>query len=195
MRVGPCSLLIVFFVMGTAAPAGAQWVVTPYLGINVGGDVETGKGGPGVSVGFFGGGLGFEFDLQRFQHFFKDQDVADIVSDSGADLDTDAISFMGNVVAPIRIPGAANLRPYGTAGLGVIRAMFDSANDRFDTAQNNLGFNIGGGVMYALNDRFGVRVDLRYFRAFVDGGMTEGGFIKDYGFLRTTFGMTVGFPR
>jgi opacity protein-like surface antigen len=170
-------------------------VVTPYLGINVGGDVETGKGGPGVSVGFFGGGLGVEFDLQRLQHFFKDQDVADIVPDSGADLDTDAISFMGNVVAHIRIPGAANLRPYGTAGLGVIRAMFDSANDQFDTAQNNLGFNVGGGVMYALNDRFGVRVDLRYFRAFVDGGMTEGGFFKDYGFLRTTFGMTIGFPR
>jgi opacity protein-like surface antigen len=195
MRVGPCSLLIVFFVMGTATPAGAQWVVTPYLVINVGGDVETGKGGPGVSVGFFGGGLGVEFDLQRLQHFFTDQDVADIVPDSGADVDTDAISFMGNVMAPIRIPGAANLRPYGTAGLGVIRAMFDSANDRFDTAQNNLGFNVGGGVMYSLSDRVGVRVDLRYFRAIVDDGMNEGGFFKVYGFLRTTFGMTVGFPR
>jgi opacity protein-like surface antigen len=87
------------------------------------------------------------------------------------------------------------LRPYGTAGLGVIRAMFDSANDRFDTAQNNLGFNVGGGVMYSLSDRVGVRVDLRYFRAIVDDGMNEGGFFKVYGFLRTTFGMTVGFPR
>jgi opacity protein-like surface antigen len=195
MRVGRSSLLIAFFVVGTAAPAGAQWVVTPYLGVNVGGDVERGKGGPGVSAGFFRGGLGFEFDLQRFQHFFKDQDVADLVPDSGTDLDTDAISFMGNVVALIRIPGAANLRSYGTAGLGVIRAMFDSANDRFDTAQNNLGFNVGGGVMYSLSDRVGVRVDLRYFRAIVDDGMNEGGFFKVYGFLRTTFGMTVGFPR
>jgi hypothetical protein len=38
MRVGPCCLLIVFFAVGTAAPAGAEWVVTPYLGINVAGD-------------------------------------------------------------------------------------------------------------------------------------------------------------
>jgi opacity protein-like surface antigen len=195
MRVGPCSLLIVFFALGTAAPAGAQWVVTPYLGINVAGDVETGKGGPGGSLGYFWGGLGFEIDVQRFVHFFKDQDVADIAPDAGADLDTDAISFMGNVVAPIRIPGAANFRPYGSAGLGVIRAMFDSANDRFDTAQNNLGFNVGGGLMYSLTDRVGVRVDLRYSRAFVDDGMREGGFFEDYGFLRTTFGVTIGFPR
>jgi opacity protein-like surface antigen len=195
MRVGRSSLLSAFFVAWTAAPAVAQWAVTPYLGVNVGGDVETGKGGPGVSVGFLGGGLGFEFDFQRFQHFFKDEDVADIVPDSGADVDTDAMSFMGNVVAPIRIPGVANLRPYGTAGLGVIRAMFDSANDQFDTAQNNLGLNFGGGMMYALNDRVGVRVDLRYFRAFVDSAMNEGGFFKDYGFLRTTFGVAVQFPR
>jgi hypothetical protein len=42
--------------------------------------------------------------VQRFQHFFKDQDVADFVPDSRADLDTDAVSLMGNLVAPIRIP-------------------------------------------------------------------------------------------
>jgi opacity protein-like surface antigen len=184
----------VFFIVLTGAPADAQWVVTPYLGINIAGEVETGKGGPGVSVDFFSGGLGFEFDLQRSQHFFKDQDVADLAPDSRADVDTDAISFMGSVVAPIRIPGAANLRPYGAGGLGLIRAMFDSANDRFDTAQNNLGFNVGGGVMYSWNDRVGVRVDLRYFRAIVDDPPNEGGFPRDYGFLRTTFGVTVGFP-
>jgi hypothetical protein len=49
MRVGrSSSLLIAFFVAWTAAPAVAQWAVTPYLGVNVGGDVETGKGSPGV---------------------------------------------------------------------------------------------------------------------------------------------------
>lgn len=165
------------------------------LGVNVGGDVETGKGGPGVSVGFFRGVLGAELDVQRFQHFFKDQDVAEVVPGSGTDLDTDAISVMGNVVAPIRIPGAAKVRPYGSAGLGVIRAMFDSANDRFDSAQNNFGLNVGGGVTFALNDRVGVRVDLRYFRAFVDNAMNEGGFFEDYGFVRTTFGVAVRFAR
>jgi hypothetical protein len=57
--------------------------------------------------------------------------------------------------------------------------MFDSENAQFDTAQNNLGLNFGGVMMYALNDRVGVRVDLRYFRAFVDSAMNEGGFFKD----------------
>jgi hypothetical protein len=38
------------------------------------------------------------------------------------DIDTDAIGFMGNVVVPARIQDAPKWRPYGTAGLGVIRA-------------------------------------------------------------------------
>ena len=64
-----------------------------------------------------------------------------------------------------------------------------------DTDQNNLGFNVGGGVMYSLNDRVALRGDLRYSRAFVDENKREGGYLKDYGFLRTTFGVTLGFPR
>lgn len=88
-----------------------------------------------------------------------------------------------------------NWRPYGAAGLGVIRAVFDTPYDLVDTDQNNLGFNVGGGVMYSLNDRGGLRGDVRYFHARVDEGRREGGFFKDYGFWRATFGVTFGFPR
>jgi opacity protein-like surface antigen len=209
-------LLTMLAVAWTAAPAQAQLVVTPYLGVNLSGDVEAAKGGIGGSVAYFGSGLGFELDLQRYHHFFKDADVAGLVPRfSGIDLNTDAWSFMGNVVVPIRIQSATNWRPYGIAGLGVIRAMFDasvagtfveesqpglpapspSATDLFDTAQNNLGFNVGGGVMYSLKSRVGFRGDLRYFRALVDEDKREGGFFKDYDFWRATFGVTLGFPR
>lgn len=95
----------------------------------------------------------------------------------GIDLDTDAMSFMGNLVAPIRINGATNWRPYGTAGLGVIRASFDGSADgvsvvernqpqasasppiEVQLVQNNLGFNLGGGVMYSVSGRVGLRGD------------------------------------
>ncbi len=55
-------LLTALVVTWTAAPGYAQWVATPYLGMNVSGDVEQRKGGPGGSISYFGGLVGFEFD-------------------------------------------------------------------------------------------------------------------------------------
>ena len=201
MRIGSGFLLTMLVMPWTAAPAQAQWVATPYLGINLAGDAEFRRGGPGGSVGYFGGRLGFEFDVQRYHHFFKDKNV-DLVPNNCApggappciDLNTDAWSFMGNVVAPIRNKGA-KWRPYGTAGLGVIHAWIEGPGDQYDIGQNNLAFNVGGGVIYSLNNRVGLRGDLRYFRAFVDESKREGGYFKDYGFVRATFGVTFEFPR
>lgn len=195
MRVGSGILLTVLVVASTAARAQAQWVATGYLGINVSGDVEAGKGGPGVSVSYLGGGLGFEIDFERYIHFFKDEDVAQLLPDPRADLDTDAMSLMGNVVVPFRFQGATPWRPYGAAGIGMIRAMFDRAGDQSDAGRNHFGFNVGGGVFYSLKGRLGLRSDLRYFRALVDEDDREGGFFRDYGFWRATIGVTLGFPR
>jgi Outer membrane protein beta-barrel domain len=187
-------LLTVVVVAWTAAPAQAQWVVTPYIGVNLSGTAESRKGGFGGSISYFGGPLGFEFEAQRYYHFFKDAEVASLVP-RGADLDTDARSFMGNLVAPFHIQHAPNWRLYGVAGLGVIRAVFETAYPLADTDQNNFGFNVGGGAMYSLNSRVGLRSDVRYFRALVDEDKHEGGFFKDYDFWRATFGVTFGFPQ
>jgi opacity protein-like surface antigen len=69
-----------------------------------------------------------------------------------------------------------------------------SANEE-DRHQNNLGFNAGGGVMYSLSERVGLRGDLRYFRALVDENNREGVVFRDYGFWRVTLGVTIGFRR
>jgi Outer membrane protein beta-barrel domain len=201
MRIRGGIHLAVLVVASTAARAQAQWVVTPYLGINIGGDAEFRRGGPGGSVGYVGSRLGFEVDFQRYLHFFKDENVAPEGCGGGPtgapciDLDTDAMGFMGNVVAPIRIEGAKSWRPYATAGLGVIHAWFDAPGDDDDTDQSDLAFNLGGGVMYSRNPRVGFRGDLRYFRALVDESQREGGYFKDYGYWRATVGVTFGFPR
>ena len=205
MRLRRCVLLTAAVVAWTAAPAQAQWMIAPYLGVNVSGDVEQGKGGPGGSAGYLGGRFGFEFDVMRYQHFFKDSEVfpldpaappnctpaAGEVPGPCTDIDTDAMGFMGNVVLPIRIQGAPKWRPYGTAGLGVIRAWTNEA----DRHQNSLGFNGGGGVMYSLGKHVGLRGDLRYFRVLVDENTREGVLFRDYGFLRVSFGISVEFPR
>ena len=204
MRIQRGILLALTAVAWTAAPAPAQWVVTPYLGVNLAGDAESRRGGPGVSVAYFANHLGFEFDVERYDHFLKDKDVADLVPNNCGvgpagepctDLNTDAIGFVGNVVAAIRITGAKNWRPFATAGLGVIRSwVTDPSNTVVDTNQNNFALNFGGGVMYSLSNHVGLRGDVRYFRTLVDEDAGEGFYFKDYGFLRATFGVTFGFP-
>jgi opacity protein-like surface antigen len=172
-------------------------VGTLYLDTNVAGDVQSGRAGVGASVGYYlRGRLGFELDVERHPHFFRDEDVADVVPDPRIDLNTDATLFMGNVVAPLHIRGAEIWRPYATAGLGVIHAVFDSRGaDQYDRDQWNLTFNAGVGVMHALTQLVGLRAEVRYFHAFVDESSREGGYLKDYGFWRVSFGVTFGFPR
>ena len=164
MRFRRFTLLAVTVIAWPAAPAHPQWLVTPYVGGNVAGDVEHGKGGPGVSVGYSGGRLGFEFDVLRYQHFFRDSEVDPLdpssppncrpgISGPCTDINTDAIGLMGNVVVPIRIHGTTKWQPFGAAGLGMIRAWTNEEN----RVQNNFAFNVGGGVMYALNRRVGLR--------------------------------------
>ena len=202
MRFRRCFLLAVAVVAWTAAPAHAQWLVTPYVGGNVAGDVEHGKGGLGVSVGYSSDRLGFEFDVQRYQHFFKDSEVDPLdpsappnckpgISGPCTDINTDAIGLMGNVVLPIHILSATKWQTFGTAGLGLIRAWTNEEN----RVQNNFGFNVGGGVVYALNRRVGLRGDLRYFQALVDENEPDGIRLTDYGFLRASVGVTFRFQR
>jgi hypothetical protein len=53
--------------------------------------------------------------------------------------------------------------------------------------------NAGGDGIYTLNNRVGLRGDVRYSRAFVDESKREGAYFKDYGFVRAYFGVTLRF--
>jgi opacity protein-like surface antigen len=185
-----------------ATTAQAQVVATPYFDSNVAGDVEIGRGGVGASLGYYWRRLGLELDLERHPHFFKDEDVAGLVPAQGIDLDTDATMVFANALVPYRLEGRAGIWcPYLLAGLGVIRAEFEStalrsnAGPSATTKQDDLSFAIGGGVMHALTGLIGLRVDLRYLHALVDESSRKGGYFKDYGFWRASFGFTIGFPR
>src|SRR5262245_3978866 len=199
MRLRRSALFVVPVLAWSAAPAYTQWVITPQLAGTFSGDVERGKGRPGVSIGLLGDRIGVELDLQRYQHFFKDSEIFPL--DPAAppncragvgrctDINTDALGFMGNVLMPLRIHGM-QWRPYGTAGLGVIRAWTNEPG----RDQNDLGFNGGGGIMYSLSRRVGLRGDLRYFRALVDENKRDEVYFKDYGFWRAAVGVTLEFP-
>ena len=199
MKLRAATLFVPVFVATTAQ---AQVVATPYLDSNVAGDVEIGRGGIGASLGYYWRRFGFELDVERHPHFFKDEDVAGPVPAQGIDLDTNATLLFANAVAPYRIEGRAGIWcPYLLVGLGVIRAEFEStalrpgAGQSATIKQDDLSFAIGGGVMHALTRYFGLRVDLRYLHALVDESARKGGYFKDYGFWRASAGFTIGFPR
>jgi opacity protein-like surface antigen len=199
MKLRAATLLAAIF---GATTAQAQVVATPYFDSNIAGDVEIGRGGVGASLGYYWRRLGLELDLERHPHFFKDEDVATLVSAEGIDLNTSATLAFVNAVVPYRIEGRAGIWcPYLAVGLGVIRAEFDStalrpaAGQNTTITQDNLSFAVGGGVMHALTRFVGLRVDLRYLHALVDESAHTGGYFKDYGFWRASFGFTIGFPR
>jgi opacity protein-like surface antigen len=185
------------------APAHAQWILTPYLGINVAGDLERRRGGVGVSAGYVGDWVGFEFDVERHGHFFKDAEIGNTAFTEAGDVNTRATRIMGNVIVPLHRGGPTRWRPYGAAGFGLIRADFLHEGPDPDVHQNDFAFNAGGGVIRSLNPRLGLRADLRYFRALADRNKSlpagqigdVNGVYRDYGFWQFTVGVTFRFPQ
>lgn len=195
------SLVALALVAAATGPARAQVVVSPHVDAKVAGDVETERGGIGLSVGYVlphrfgpGLGLGLELDATWHGHFFRDEDLTDLVP-GGVDLNTDALILTGNLVMPLRIARAPIWLPYATAGLGMTHAVFDALGaDQYDRSQNNLTVNAGVGVMHRLTRLVGLRVDARYYRALVDEDASSGGYFEDYAFWNISVGVTFGFP-
>src|SRR5258705_510602 len=99
IRFAPLTLVLL-----VTATAHAQPVLTPYLHGNLG-DVEFRRGGWGAQVGYYSRGLGVELDVDRHNHFFKDDKLESIPNpcvpgrtSPCIDDDTDAWIFMGSVV-------------------------------------------------------------------------------------------------
>lgn len=188
---------IAFLLVGTlAAPARAQVVATPYLHANFG-DVEIRRGGLGLLAGYHGERLGFELDIDRHQHFFKDARLTHVIPNPcmpGAvgrciDNDTDAWIGMANVVVPIPLAPSKTWRPYASVGAGVIHAWIHDAGP-YDASQTNAASNLGGGVLYRVKDWLAIRADVRWFHAFVDENEQMGGYVADYDFARVSLGVT-----
>jgi hypothetical protein len=59
-------------------------------------------------------------------------------------------------------------RPYGTAGISLLRPELTGRVDFVDIQQDKGGYNLGGGIFLGLGEHFALRGDLRYFRAFGD---------------------------
>lgn len=189
-------LLSVALVPTTASAQ--NWFFTPFIGANFGGNANFNDFDDtddeferrmdfGATVGWNPGVVGFEVDFGYSPNFFQET-----AGTSDFEFgDSNVTTLMANVL--FSAPPGSGIRPYGSAGLGLIRANITSASALFnDLSTNDLGVNFGGGVNGQFSDSIGIRGDIRYFRA-LQNNEPDNDFelgLGDFNFWRGTVGVT-----
>jgi opacity protein-like surface antigen len=180
-------VLALGLVAGSAARANAQVRLTPFAGVTFGGDAPASKFSTGVSLGFTGPVVGFEFDFGYTPDFFNEDPDFALVGDSNV------TTLMGNLVIGSH---QGRVQPYGLVGVGLLRSRVSDAEGLFgDITTNDFAISAGGGVIGMLNDRVGLRGDIRYLRSLQDNEPDSDldVSIAKFGFWRATAGLTFKF--
>ena len=173
------SILALMVFAAAPAKASADWLFTPYFGVNWGGtagftdvagdfeDEFERKMNFGASLSWMGAGaLGFEVDFGYSPNFFENT-TGDGDFEFG---DSNVTTLMANlkVGAPFGGQSGGGIRPYASGGLGLIKSRIDDADDLFEVNSTDWGLNVGGGVAVFFSDNFGLQGDVRYFRSLQD---------------------------
>ena len=160
-----------------AAPARADVIITPFVGktfaaqttfllANV--DKQSWTLG-GSATWLTDGVLGAEIDFGYAPRFFgpnllfSDQVAASVnLREPGSNV----VTLTGNVVLALPLSVTRDsLRPYVSGGLGVLHAGADDLAGLNTVDRNLLALSLGGGAIGFLNNRAGVRFDLRHIRS------------------------------
>lgn len=193
------SAMVVGMVPKTAS---ADWLFTPFVGANFGGNANFGDFATfddeverrvdfGATLGWMGKGVvGFEVDFGYSPNFFQDTN-GDANFAFG---DSNVTTLMANVLvgAPIGGQHGGGIRPYASGGVGLMRANATGSSFFNDLNTNAFGLNVGAGVHGFFSDNVGIRGDIRYFRSLQDNE-PDGEFdvaLSDFNFWRGTVGVT-----
>jgi opacity protein-like surface antigen len=165
-----CRTLILAALLCSLSPgaARADGLFIPFIGWNFGGDagsefsdaVDSSRLSWGASLAWMGAGvIGVEGDFAYSPDFFGKTDLGD----------SSVWTAFGNVLVGVPFGGQRGfgIRPYGLAGIGLVRAegdAFELAGEEFN--ENKVGWDFGGGVMLFFGTHAGIRGDIRYFRTF-----------------------------
>jgi hypothetical protein len=181
-----------------AAPARADWLITPFLGTSFASETnflifEEGAGSRttlGASVTWLSDGiLGLEADAGHTPRFFEGDDPGGLV------LTSRVTTVGGNVVlaAPLALT-RESLRPYLLGGLGLLQARSNHAAGLFPVDEDLLGLTIGGGAIGLVSARTGLRFDVRRIKAIsgADGPFARPG-VSRLSFWRATVGVTIRY--
>jgi len=145
-----------------ARPAHAQGFISPFIGYNFGGDsgcpeitdCEDKNLNWGVGIGALGPIFGAEAEFAYIPDFFGESPGTS----------SSVFTFMGNFMLA---PRFGPIQPYGLVGLGLMKTKAElTVPGIFNSNNNDLGWDTGGGVFIFFGDHVGIRGDVRYFHAF-----------------------------
>ena len=135
--------------------------------------------------------IGAEVDFGYAPRFFGSDRLTGLTTVPGSNV----TSFTGNVLLTLPVSMTReSLRPYISAGMGVVHAGADDALGILTIDRNMPALSIGGGAIGFLNSRAGVRFDLRYIRSTstdVDTGTNLTA--PQLGFWRATIGVALRY--
>lgn len=165
-RTGRIAALAAVMIAGTASRSSGQAFINPFVNYHIGGDstcptlfnceTDSARVSLGVSAGVLGGVVGFEEDFSYGKNFFG----------TGPLLSSNVMTLMSNLLIA---PKLGPVRPYAVAGLGLIRTTASTTLANVNlTDSNNVGYDVGGGVMIFLGRHVGIRADVRAYRSLQD---------------------------
>ena len=164
MRTVILGILLIGLTAGAARDATAQGFISPLIGYDFGGDAdcphltncEDKRLNAGVAFGTMGNVFGFEEELAYARDFFG----------TAPGLSSSVLSVMSNLMI---VPAIGPVRPYALAGVGLIKTHVELApSSLFTSDNNNVGWDVGGGVIAFFSPHVGIRGDIRYLHAFQD---------------------------
>jgi opacity protein-like surface antigen len=137
--------------------AGAQGFISPSFGYNFGGDsgcaaatdCEDKNWNLGVSLGVHGI-VGFETELTYEDNFLGERQAESTV-----------LTLMANLMVA---PKFSIVRPYGLAGVGLIRTSVEDLGESTD--ENQFGWTVGAGLAVYFSRHVGIKGDIRHYHAF-----------------------------
>jgi opacity protein-like surface antigen len=135
------------------------------------------------------GPFGFEIDFGYSPNFFE-------TSTTGSGFEFASASNVTTLTGNLVVGGkTGRVRPYGVAGVGLVRTKVQDVDEIFDaTSKNDFGLDVGFGVMGFFAENAGLRGDIRYFRGFrgTDDNAT-GLTVSDFKFWRASLGLSLKF--
>jgi len=187
----------VLCLLGAVVPARADSFIAPSIGVTFGGDSgntlfgathDSSRVSVGVAGGtMFNGVIGLEEDFSWNPNFFGDSGTID---------SSRVLTLMSNVIVGIPIGGqrGGGFRPFASVGLGWIQRDIKAVLPATSFRANDIGYDVGLGVMGYFADHVGVRGEVQYFRNFEQTGsnvigLDAGGF----NFFKASVGVLVRF--
>jgi len=132
--------------------ASDTWILSPSIGIALNPDADASLSAAVAAAYPLTTTIAVEGELG---HLF------DMASDD-PDVDSSLTTVHGSLLYFLET-GSAVL-PYFAAGLGVGRFSVEVNRPQFSADTTEIGFNLGGGVTYPMNDNVWLRGDFRYFK-------------------------------